>query len=125
MIKTSKSSLSLTKSLALASLALAGVVLVAGPARAGDVDAAKLWKKNCETCHGADGKGKTKAGEKAGVKDLTSAEVKGKINKAKAIEDITKGIKEKDGDKLAMKAYGEKLSKEEIEALADYTLGLK
>ena len=125
MIKTTSSPRPVSKMTALLGLAVAGV-LVAGPALAADaIDASKLWTKNCQTCHGADGKGKTKAGEKAGVKDLTSAEVKGKLTKAKAVEDITKGIKEKDSDKMAMKAYAEKLSAAEIEALADYTLTLK
>ena len=100
-------------------------VFLAGTSRADDVDAAKLWTKNCQTCHGPDGKGKTKAGEKAKVKDLTSAEVKGKLTKAKAAEDIKNGIKEEGSDKMAMKAYGDKLSAAEIDALSAYVLTLK
>jgi len=103
-----------------------GVVLLAGTASAADpVDAAKLWSKNCQTCHGADGKGKTKSGEKAKVKDLTAADVKSKLTRAKAIEAIAKGVKEEGSDKMAMKAYSEKLSTAEIEALADYSMAFK
>ena len=33
------------------------------------------WDSLCAKCHGADGKGQTKMGQKLGVKDLTDAEV--------------------------------------------------
>lgn len=100
--------------------------VAAGSAFAADpVDAAKLWSKNCQTCHGADGKGKTKAGEKAKVKDLTLPEVKSKLTKAKAIASMKDGVKEEGSDKMAMKSFTEKLSAEEIEALADYSLAFK
>jgi len=100
--------------------------MCAGSASAADpVDAAKLWSKNCQTCHGADGKGKTKSGEKAGVKDLTLPEVKKDLTKAKAVASMKDGIKEKDSDKMAMKSFADKLSAEEIEALADYSLAFK
>lgn len=108
--------------------ALAGVLL-AGSAFAADaanaVDAQKAWQKSCQSCHGPDGKGKTKAGEKSGVKDLTSAEVKAAWPRAKAIEAIRDGVKEKGSDKFAMKGYAEKLTPAEIEALADYSLAFK
>lgn len=113
-----------SQSIALVAAAVATVFL-AGTAMAAEVDAAKLWTKNCQTCHGPDGKGKTKSGEKAGVKDLTSPEVKAKLDKAKAVASMKDGIKEKDSDKMAMKSYADKLSAEEIDALATYTLGLK
>lgn len=109
----------------LAAVALAAVCL-ARPAMAADApDAAKLWTKNCQTCHGPDGKGKTKAGEKAKVKDLTAADVKSGLTKAKAADTIKNGVKEKDSDKMAMKAYSDKLSDAEVQALADYVMALK
>lgn len=116
-------------------LAIAAVaalaVLAAAPAWAEDApakaapDAAKLWKKNCQSCHGPDGKGDTKAGKKAKVEDLTSAEVKAKLERPKVIESIRDGIKAKDSDKMAMKAYSKKLSEEEIAVLADYAMAFK
>lgn len=120
-----QSSRSLSRPAAVLSVALAGVLLAGAAFAADAVDVDKLWTKNCQTCHGPDGKGKTKAGEKAGVKDLTSAEVKGKLDKAKAVAAIKDGVKEKDSDKMAMKAYAEKLSAAEIEALADHSLAFK
>lgn len=111
-------------------LVVAGLVvgmLTAAPAMAEDApDVAKLWSKNCQSCHGPDGKGKTKMGEKAGVKDLTSAEVKGSLTEAKAAEAIKAGVKEKDDpSKFAMKAYADKLSAAEIDALAKHSLSFK
>ncbi len=85
-------------------------------------DAAGLWAKNCASCHGKDGKG-SKAGEKMGVKDLTSAEVKGKLDRTKTLDSMNKGLKV--GDKQVMKPYTEKLTAAEIETLATYTLSLK
>jgi cytochrome c553 len=110
-----------------APVAAAFVALLAvTPVHAADApDAAKLWSKHCQTCHGPDGKGKTKAGEKAHVKDLTAADVKAGLTKQKAIDSMKKGIKEKDSDKMAMKSYADKLSDAEIEALADYSLTFK
>jgi len=47
------------------------VSLFAGIVCAADVQ--ENWTKNCAACHGKDGKGETKAGKKADVKDLTDA----------------------------------------------------
>ena len=107
-------------------VAAAAGLLLAGSALAADqVDVQKAWQKSCQSCHGPDGKGKTKAGEKSGVKDLTSAEVKAAYPRAKMVEAIKDGVKEKDSDKLAMKGYAEKLTPAEIEALADYSMAFK
>jgi cytochrome c6 len=86
---------------------------LAGPALA--VDAAALFASKCAVCHGKDGKG-SPSGKKMGVKDL-SAE-KGESAKEIA-EDISAG-------KGKMPAFKEKLSPEEIDALAKYVKsGLK
>ena len=89
-------------------------------------DAAALWKKNCAACHGADAKGDTKIGQKMKIRDLTAAEVQATLDRDKVINAIKQGVpKEDDPSKLAMKAYGDKLSEAEIAALADFVLGLK
>jgi mono/diheme cytochrome c family protein len=112
---------------ALRSLALAALLAgVAAPALAEDApDTAKLWTKHCQSCHGPDGKGRTKAGEKAKVRDLSAAEVKAALTKEKAVEAIRVGVKEKDSDKMAMKGYSDKLSDAEIQALAEHSLSFK
>src|SRR5579859_3933777 len=57
---TMKRALLITTCLLLAGLA---------PARADDIKAA--WEKDCQKCHGPDGKGDTKMGKKVEVKDYT------------------------------------------------------
>jgi mono/diheme cytochrome c family protein len=100
---------------------LAALVAAAISARA--ADAKENWDKNCAKCHGADGKGKTKMGEKAGVKDYTDAKVQDAMKDdamAKAIKD---GVK--DGDTVKMKGFGETLSDDEIKALVKYVRDFK
>ncbi len=85
-------------------------------------DAKELWEKNCAKCHGEDGKGKTKMGEKLGVKDYTDAKVQAELKD----EQLTKAIKEgiKDGDKTKMKAFGD-LSDDEVKALVAHIRSFK
>lgn len=72
------------------------------------------WQKHCAKCHGPDGKGETKMGRKAGVKDMTTAQYQAELTDAKAIAAIKDGIKE--GNTQKMKPITG-LSDEEIKAL--------
>jgi cytochrome c553 len=85
-------------------------------------DAKENWEKHCQKCHGEDGKGQTKMGAKAGVKDLTDAKVQGEFTDDKAFKAIKEGIK--DGDKTKMKP-AEGLSDDEIKALVAKTRSFK
>jgi len=91
---------------------VAGVTVLLGAAGARAQDANELWTKNCASCHGPDMKGDTKAGKAMQVKDLTTL----KLDKAAAAKAIKEGVKRE--DKQVMKAFGEKLSEAEIDALA-------
>ena len=71
---------------------------------------------NCASCHGKDGKGATRAGRTAGVKDFTDPAYQKEITDAKAIDQIKNGMKDKDG-KEKMKAYADKLNDDEVKAL--------
>jgi cytochrome c6 len=73
------------------------------------VDGAKLFKQNCELCHGADGK----LGAN-GSKDLTVSELD--LNERIAM--VTKG-------KGVMMAFENILSLSEIKAVAEYSMTLK
>ncbi len=77
-------------------------------------DAKDLFEKNCTKCHGADGKGQTKMGQKLGVKDYTDAKVQAELKDADAIKTIKEGLKK--DDKTLMKP-AEGLSDEQIKSL--------
>lgn len=86
-------------------------------------DVKEIWTKDCQKCHGEDGKGQTKMGTKAGVKDYTDAKVQAEMKDDKAIKTIKEGLKE-DG-KEKMKAYGDKVSDEEAKALVAHIRSFK
>ncbi len=78
-------------------------------------DVTLIWSKNCQKCHGKDGRGNTKAGKMAKAKDFTDADYQDTLNE----EDMHKNVKEGmivDGKKK-MKPYADKLTDEEITAL--------
>jgi mono/diheme cytochrome c family protein len=78
-------------------------------------DGAALFKKNCAACHGADAKGDTKIGQKMKIRDLTSAEVHATLTREKVMNAIKQGVpKEDDPSKLAMRAFGSKLSDADV-----------
>jgi cytochrome c553 len=86
-------------------------------------DAKANYAKECAKCHGADGKGKTKMGQKLGVKDYTDAKVQAEMKDDKAFKSIKEG--QKDGDKELMKSYADTLSDDEIKALIAHMRGFK
>jgi mono/diheme cytochrome c family protein len=86
-------------------------------------DVKEVYEKNCAKCHGPDGKGDTKMGQKAGVKDLTDAKVQAELKDDQAFKSVKEGIKDADG-KIKMKP-AEGLSDDEIKALVAYVRTLK
>ena len=86
-------------------------------------DAKANWDTLCAKCHGADGKGQTKMGQKLGVKDFTDAKVQAEIKDDAAFKTIKEGKKDADG-KTMMKAF-DTLSDEEIKGLVTFVRGLK
>ena len=86
-------------------------------------DVAANWEQHCTKCHGADGKGETKMGKKAGVKDYTDPKVQAEIKDDAAFKAVKDGLK-KDGKEL-MKPYSDKLSDDEIKALVAHVRTFK
>src|SRR5262245_38391962 len=86
-------------------------------------DAKENWEKTCTKCHGPDGKGQTKMGQKAGVKDYTDAKVQEELKDDAAFKAIKEGLKDKDGNTRMKPAEG--LSDEEIKALVAYVRAFK
>jgi cytochrome c553 len=108
------------KKLIVATLALA----VAGVVSVRAADAKEVWDKECAKCHGAEGKGDTKMGQKLAVKDYTDAKVQDAMKDADMIKAIKEGVKEKDSDKTKMKAFPD-LSDDDAKALVAYIRKMK
>jgi mono/diheme cytochrome c family protein len=98
-------------------------LLVAGAVSARAADAKETWDKNCKVCHGPNGNGKTRMGEKYGIKDYTDPKVQEAMKDPEMIKTIKEGVKE--GGKTKMKAFGEILSDDEIKALVKYVRSFK
>src|SRR6476659_7220581 len=79
---------------------VAMIALAAVSARADDAKA--IYDKDCAKCHGTDGKGQTKMGQKLGVKDYTDAKVQAELKDDVAVKAIKEGLKDKEG-KVLMK----------------------
>lgn len=92
------------------SVAVIGLVIACGGSSGGSNElGASVFKTHCQLCHGADGKLGLN-----GAKDLTASP----LSESERINVITNG-------RNTMLAYENTLSKEEIEAVAKYTLSLK
>jgi mono/diheme cytochrome c family protein len=98
-------------------------VLIAAPVALRAADAKTNWANNCAQCHGSDGKANTKMGKVLSAKDLTDPKVQAAFTDAKATQSIKEGVKQ--NGKTTMKAFGGKLTDEEIKALVAYVRTLK
>ena len=94
-------------------LALGVALLVSGATAA--ESAAANWQKHCVTCHGVDGKGKTKMGQRLKITDLSDAARQKEFTDADAVSAVKNGKKDPNG-KTTMKAI-EGLSDGEITEL--------
>lgn len=101
-------------------VALGAALLVASAAAAESVSA--NWQKHCVSCHGIDGKGKTKMGQRLKITDLSDPARQAEFTDADAVNAVKNGKKDPSG-KTTMKAI-EGLSDEEIDALVAYVRAL-
>ena len=101
---------------------LGGALLLAGAVSLHASDAKAIFDKDCAKCHGPDGTGKTKMGEKLGIKDYTDAKVQDAIKDDDMIKAIKEGVK--DGDKTKMKGFSN-LSDDDAKALVAYIRSFK
>ena len=81
------------------------------PTSVAKVDGKPIFETKCKSCHGLDGKGDTTIGKKVEIPSLAGT----KLSQSKAVSVITNGVAD-----TKMKAYKDKLSKEEIDAVAAY-----
>ena len=97
---------------------LAVAIGLASAVSASAADAKENYEKGCAKCHGADGKGQTKMGQKLGIKDYTDAKVQAEMKDDAAFKSIKEGQKDKEGKVLMKPAEG--LSDDDIKALVAY-----
>ena len=95
-------------------IVIAALALAASTAALTAGDAAAIFEKQCQKCHGADGTGQTPMGKKLALKDFTDAKVQASFTDAEATKAIKEGVK--DGDKTKMKA-AEDVTDDDIKAL--------
>ena len=81
------------------------------------------WTNMCAKCHGDDGKGQTKMGQRLGCRDYTDAKVQSSLKDDEAFKAVKEGLKNDDG-KTLMKPY-DTLSDDQIKALVAYVHTLK
>jgi len=103
------------KKLLTLAITIAGMAAMSASA----ADGKALYEQGCAKCHGSDGKGNTKMGQKLGAKDYTDAKVQDELKDEAAIKAIKEGLKDKDG-KVLMKPAEEGTSAEDIKALVAY-----
>jgi mono/diheme cytochrome c family protein len=78
-------------------------------------DGQGLYNKSCSACHGVDGKGQTKIGQKIGAKDLSQS----KLTDAEIEKQVREGKLGDDG-KIKMPSFKDAFTPEEVKALVAY-----
>src|SRR5947208_7746018 len=86
-------------------------------------DAKAIYEKDCAKCHGVDGKGQTKMGQKLGIKDYTDAKIQAEMKDDVAFKSVKEGLKDSEGKTLMKPAEG--LSDDEIKGLVAYVRAFK
>jgi cytochrome c553 len=122
MIEFSSSSITATTNqkskTSMKKLIVLGLAICLVPALAAQAaDGKENYEKSCAKCHGADGKGQTKMGQKVGCKDYTDPKVQGEMKDEAAFKAIKEGFSK--DDKQVMKP-AEGLSDDDIKALVAY-----
>ncbi len=99
-------------------IVLAAIVAMAAALRTSAADGKDLYEKSCAKCHGADGKGATKMGQKLGAKDYSDAKVQDELKDDAANKAIKEGVTDKDGKVLMKPTEG--VSDDDAKALVAY-----
>jgi mono/diheme cytochrome c family protein len=99
-------------------LTLSLTIIAVSALSASAADAKATYESSCAKCHGTDGKGQTKMGQKLGAKDYTDPKVQDALKDDVAAKAIKEGLKDAEGKTLMKPA--EDLSDADIKGLVAY-----
>jgi cytochrome c553 len=107
----------------LVTLTIAAMALTAWTARAADAiktdpKIVTIYEEQCAKCHGKEGKGDTRMGQRSGAKDYSDPKVQEALKDDVAFKAIKDGFKDKEG-KVIMKP-AEDLTDADIKALVGH-----
>ena len=86
-------------------------------------EAKATYNTKCAGCHGKDGKGDTKAGQKLGVRDFTDPKTLETLKDETLFKSIKEGLKK--GEAVKMKPFADKLTDDEVKALVKLVRAFK
>jgi mono/diheme cytochrome c family protein len=103
--------------------AILAIAITATATTAAAADGKALYEQGCVKCHGPDGKGNTKMGQKLGVKDYSNSKSWEGLGDEKAAKAVKEGVKDKEGKTVMKPAEG--AGDSDAKAMVEYMKTLK
>lgn len=91
--------------------------------KTGPLEPAENWRQHCQRCHGADGSGKTRIGQRLKLRDYTDRAVQKEISDEEIVKVLQEGVKDERGREVKP-SYTDVMSEEEILAMVGYVRSL-